>query len=170
MKKISGVSEAREKFVARMEFDLNAQVKHNKISVEKLATSFGITDKTEIKELTELAIVKRARAIAHSGNTISANYFDIVELYKNQVNLSHRTSQSILLQQYSTPAPIGYLAGIFTASSQLFPKRKELVAFEPSAGNGLLTIAFNPKDVIVNEITLCGMTIYACRDIKLFTK
>src|ERR1017187_1302115 len=100
-------------FVERMELDLNAQVKHNKLSVEKLAASFGITDKTEVKEFTELAIVNRARAIAHSGNSIAQNYFDIVALYKNQVNLSHRTSQSILLQQYSTPAPIGYLAGIF---------------------------------------------------------
>lgn len=31
---------------------------HNKTSVEKLAASYGIKDKTEVKELTELAIVK----------------------------------------------------------------------------------------------------------------
>ena len=139
-------------FVDSMVQDLTEGVKHNKISVEKLAASYGIHDKTDVKELTELAIVKRARAIAHSGNSVYDNYLNIVALYKNQVNLSHRTSQSILLQQYSTPAPIGYLAGVFTAHPQPFPKGREFAAFEPSAGNGLLTIAFNPEDVIVNEI------------------
>src|ERR1017187_8732421 len=121
-------------FVERMELDLNAQVKHNKLSVEKLAASFGITDKTEVKEFTELAIVNRARKIAHSGNDVYTNYFDIVDLYNHQVNLSHRTSQSILLQQYSTPAPIGYLAGIFCELDKL--QVKGGYGFEPSAGNG----------------------------------
>jgi predicted RNA methylase len=62
------------------------------------------------------------------------------------VNLSHRTSQSILLQQYSTPAPIAFLAGIFCNVDQ------NISVFEPSAGNRLLTITANPSRVIVNEI------------------
>jgi predicted RNA methylase len=133
-------------FVQRMERDLTARVKHSKPSVEKLAATFGIQDKTEVKELTELAIVNCARAIAHSGKTVEENYFEIVELYKNQANLSHRTSQSILLQQYSTPAPIAFLAGIFCGIN------KQGNYFEPSAGNGLLTVAGNTKDFTVNEI------------------
>ncbi|MCK5467506.1 MAG: strawberry notch family protein, partial [Cyclobacteriaceae bacterium] len=62
------------------------------------------------------------------------------------MNLSHRTSQSMLLQQYSTPAPIGFLAGIFCD-----PKPGKFL-FEPSAGNGLLTIAWKPEQCYVNEI------------------
>jgi predicted RNA methylase len=144
MKKVSGAAKAD--FIANMELDLINQVKHNKISVEKLAATFGITDRTDIKEFTELAIVNSARIIAHSGNSIEQNYFDIVQLYKHQVNLSHRTSQSILLQQYSTPAPIGYLAGIFCGVSD------NGIYFEPSAGNGLLTVAADTENFIVNEI------------------
>lgn len=145
---LDGMNDNKQLFVQRIETALIAKVRHNKKSVEKLAASFGIEDKTEVKELTELAIVNRARAIAHSGNDTEQNYFDIVDLYNSQVNLSHRTSQSILLQQYSTPAPIGYLAGIFCGVDKL----KSGYAFEPSAGNGLLTIAAKPEKFIVNEI------------------
>ncbi|HTA61521.1 MAG TPA: strawberry notch family protein, partial [Bacteroidia bacterium] len=149
MKKVSGKFSAKQHFIGSMELDLVNQVKHNKTSVEKLAATFGIKDRTDIKEFTELAIVNSARIIAHSGNSIEQNYFDIVQLYKHQVNLSHRTSQSILLQQYSTPAPIGYLAGIFCHVNTF---TKEQTGFEPSAGNGLLTIASNAENFIVNEI------------------
>ena len=149
MKKVSGKFKTKQKFIVSMELDLINQVKHNKKSVEKLAATFGITDRTDIKEYTELAIVNSARIIAHSGNSIEQNYFDIVQLYKHQVNLSHRTSQSILLQQYSTPAPIGYLAGIFCHIDSF---TKAQTGFEPSAGNGLLTIAANAENFIVNEI------------------
>ncbi|MEO8760137.1 MAG: hypothetical protein ABI388_03425, partial [Bacteroidia bacterium] len=89
MKKVSGKFSMKQNFIARMELDLINQVKHNKTSVEKLAATFGITDRTDIKEFTELAIVNSARIIAHSGsNTIAARYAEIVTLYKNQVNLS----------------------------------------------------------------------------------
>lgn len=138
-------------FVKKVEDSLRLQHKHNKVSIEKLANSFGITDKTTVKELTELAIVKRARELAHSEGTIKERLDSIVELYYSQVNLSHRTSQSILLQQYSTPAPIAYLAGVFCGLDTL--QSKGGFAFEPSAGNGLLTIAAQPQNVYVNEIS-----------------
>ncbi len=142
---IKNLKDSSERFVEAVESDLKDKKVHNKKSIEKLAASFGITDKTEVKELTELAIVNRARFLATGAP--SRQIFDsIVDLYNSQVNLSHRTSQSILLQQYSTPAPIAYLAGIFcklhTAAS----------VFEPSAGNGLLTIAAHPSQCVVNEI------------------
>ncbi|TCZ68345.1 JAB domain-containing protein [Flaviaesturariibacter aridisoli] len=132
-------------FVAAVVQDLEARKEHNKTSIEKLAHTFGIEDKTEVKELTELAIVNRARAIAD--NQFSEDRFhQIISLYESQVNLSHRTSQSILLQQYSTPAPIGYLAGAFCGL------QKGVNLFEPSAGNGLLTILARPDQCHVNEI------------------
>src|SRR5690242_14710522 len=96
----------RVEFILAVQRDLIAGVSHNKRSIEKLASSFGITDKTSVKEFTELAIVKRARMLAHHEGTIKERFEKIVDLYNSQVNLSHRTSQSILLQQYSTPAPI----------------------------------------------------------------
>lgn len=149
-KNIKALSKQEFAFVQVIESNLISQVKHNKVSLEKLAFTFGIADKTEVKELTELAIVNRARAIAHSGNSIEQNYFDIVDLYNHQVNLSHRTSQSILLQQYSTPAPIGYLMGVYCGLPDLHIKGG--YAYEPSAGNGLLTVAAKPERVYVNEI------------------
>lgn len=139
---------SKAQYIQKVIRDLDSGIRHNKKSIEKLAASFGITDKTQVKEFTELAIVLKARVLAHLNENISDRYFRIVQLYKDQVTLSHRTSQSILLQQYSTPAPIAFLAGIFAGIDQ------NISVFEPSAGNGLLTIAANPKNVIVNEIDL----------------
>ncbi|MBL7862756.1 MAG: strawberry notch family protein [Cyclobacteriaceae bacterium] len=136
----------KAQFLQHVRNELDAKNKHNRKSIERIASSYGITDKSEVKEYTELAIVLKARSIALSSLVIENKYWSIVELYKSQVNISHRTSQSILLQQYSTPAPISFLAGIFTNAEQ------NISVFEPSAGNGLLTIAANPSRVIVNEI------------------
>lgn len=143
---LSGLIDGHDRFVSAVTDSLQRKTAHNKTSIEKLAATFGITDKTEVKELTELSIVKRARMLAHSEGSIKEKFDEIVNLYNAQVNLSHRTSQSILLQQYSTPAPIGYLAGVFCDLD------KGITLFEPSAGNGLLTIAANPSQCTVNEI------------------
>jgi tRNA1(Val) A37 N6-methylase TrmN6 len=126
---------------------LEKGAKLNRTQTEKLAHSFGVLDKTKIKELTELAIVESARSIALSSATQRVKFEQIVALYERQTNLSFRTSQSILLKQYSTPAPIGYLMGLYCG----IDSHKKSV-FEPSAGNGLLTIATKPTNVVVNEI------------------
>jgi len=162
-------------FEDAIENDLKQHKKHNKRTVEKLANTYGILNKNIIKELTEFVIVKIARAYAQNSSDYYAKYEKIVELYKNQVNLSHRTSQSMLLQQYSTPAPVAYIAslyvsgvntslgsvkrgGKFTKNHFSFkptyqPELKpEKHFFEPSAGNGLLTIALPMQNTIVNEI------------------
>lgn len=147
----NAIKKSHADFVDTVMVEILNREKHNKRSIEKLAASFSIFDKTEVKELTELAIVQCARNLAHQANKTTKQKFDeIVELYKNQVNLSHRTSQSILLQQYSTPAPIGYLMGVFCDLPYLHQTGG--YAFEPSAGNGLLTIAAKPERVYVNEI------------------
>jgi hypothetical protein len=144
---LEGIRDFSKAFVSRMQKDLSGKVSHNKTSLEKLAATFGIIDKTLVKELTELAIVNRARELAHAPGSVRERFDAIVELYHSQVNLSHRTSQSILLQQYSTPAPIAYLAGVFCSIDDL-----KVRVFEPSAGNGLLTIAASPAACTVNEI------------------
>jgi predicted RNA methylase len=138
---------SRDLFVQQVQADLSEGIRHDKKSIEKLGLHYSIADKTEIKEFTELAIVKSARSIALSQGTVREKYSRIVDLYQSQVNISHRTSQSVLLQQYSTPAPISFLAGIFVNAAD-----EDISVFEPSAGNGLLTIAAHPSRVVVNEI------------------
>lgn len=93
--------------------------------------------------------------------TIKEKYNKIVNLYEKQVNLSHRTSESIRLQQYSTAAPIAYIAGIYCR----FDKRGKY--FEPSAGNGLLTIAGKSEYFIVNEIDPVRNRNLKTQDFKL---
>jgi len=115
---------------------------------DAIAKSEGITDKTVQKELTELAIVLTAREIALQPLPLQARFSQIVALYKGQVNLAHRTSQSIMLQQYSTPAPIAFMAGEYVKHEL----SENYQILEPSAGNGLLTIVFPSKNVLVNEI------------------
>jgi predicted RNA methylase len=140
--------ENQRKFVDKLIKDNYADVKYNKVKLEKLANEFGIKEQNLAKELAELSISFLARVYAHDIElTTKQRYEKIVKLYDNQVNLSHRTSESIMLQQYSTPAPIGYLAGLFCG----FDKEGGNY-FEPSAGNGLLTIAGKTKDFTVNEI------------------
>jgi DNA repair protein RadC len=145
---IYNISDGRRKeYVNKIESELRSSKHYNKTSVEKLAATFGITDKTEVKELTELAIVRIARGIAHTDESYRTRFEKIVELYNSQVTLSHRTSQSIMLQQYSTPAPIGFLACVFVNADN-----PHVSLFEPSAGNGLLTICADPDNTTVNEI------------------
>lgn len=145
----SGKETKFDSFLEEIETDLRNHKKHNKRTVEKAAATYGITNKNIVKETTELAIVKIARSVATQKNKSDYDkYLEIVELYKHQVNLSHRTSQSMLLQQYSTPAPIGYIGGLYI----LKKNNSEAHYFEPSAGNGLLTIALPIRNTIVNEI------------------
>lgn len=126
---------------------LSNKDKLSKRLVETLAKTFGITDKNTIKEITENAIVTIARKIANQPNkSVREKYNEIVALYNSQVNLSQRTSQSMLLQQYSTPATLGYLMGVYCGVD------KKGNYLEPSAGNGMLTIANTGKDFTVNEI------------------
>ncbi|MBS1773926.1 MAG: strawberry notch family protein [Bacteroidetes bacterium] len=138
-------------YIASVEYDLEHHSKQTKSSLERRAAQLHIHDQNTVKELTELAIVNVARRIAlQSGVSIEEKYERLVHLYHEQVNLSHRTSQSILLQQYSTPAPIGYLMGVFCGIDTL--QQRGGYAFEPSAGNGLLTVAAVPDRVYVNEV------------------
>ena len=139
----------QDAFVKTIYQDIVSGVKHTKTTVEHLAATFGIDNKNLVKELTELSIVIRARELAHDKDaTLQERYQNIVSLYRTQVNLSQRTSNSILLQQYSTPAPIAFLAGMYVLKGM----PEDYSVFEPSAGNGLLTIAFHPTQVVVNEV------------------
>ncbi|MCU4173958.1 hypothetical protein [Carboxylicivirga sp. N1Y90] len=135
-------------YISRIREDLLNGRKHSKTTIESIAKSFGITNKNLVKEYTELAIVLNAREIAHDNSlTTYEKYLDIVALYQSQVNLSMRTSMSVLMQQYSTPAPISYLASSYVRNTNA-----DSLYLEPSAGNGLLTIALPYHQTYVNEL------------------
>jgi predicted RNA methylase len=150
----SGKDTDFESFFDHIYSDLKSKKKHNKVTLERLAETYGIYNKNIVKETTEFAIVKIARSIAIKKDISDYDKFnEIVELYHHQVNLSHRTTQSMLLQQYSTPVPIGYIASLYVSKKGEYKNKfSEPEYFEPSAGNGLLTIALLPRNVIVNEI------------------
>ncbi|BDD02462.1 hypothetical protein [Persicobacter psychrovividus] len=138
----------KQGYISWMQSELRAGKKHNRNSIEKVARErFGIDQKNLVKELTEAAIVRRAHFLAFGARSFLERYEQITDLYKLQVNLSMRTSISIMMQQYSTPAPIAFLASSFIRVSKLKGK-----FFEPSAGNGLLTIALPPEQTDVNEL------------------
>jgi len=117
----------------------------SRIQLEKRGREFGLSDKREVKEYTELAILIRARELktADPHDTFS----NLVNLYKSQPHSSYRSTDVIKLRQYSTPLPISFLLGRFVYST--FKDAKYL---EPSAGNGLLTIGLPPGSIQVNEI------------------
>jgi hypothetical protein len=166
-------------YISRIREDLKAERKHSKTTIESIAKSFGIANKNLVKEFTELAIILNAREIAHDSSlTTYKKYLDIVALYQSQVNLSMRTSMSVLMQQYSTPAPISFLAssyilkpgslsgykafknivkgstkGKIVGNAHLTNDKNDFPRYlEPSAGNGLLTIALPYHYTHVNEL------------------
>ncbi len=165
-------------YISQIREDLRNGVRHTKVSIENLGKKYGIENKNLVKEFTELAIVLNARDIAQSSSfSVYEKYLDIVSLYQSQVNLSMRTSMSVLMQQYSTPAPISFLAssyvlkrdslsgykafknivkggskGKIVGNAHLHPEKTAPLYLEPSAGNGLLTIALPYHLTHVNEL------------------
>lgn len=165
-------------YIIQIKKDIADGIKHTKRSIEKLASKFGIENKNLVKEFTEFAIVLLARNIAHDKELrVYEKYQKIVKLYQSQVNLSMRTSMSVLMQQYSTPAPISFLAssyilkannlsgykafkgivknpkGKIVGNADTHPQKvKSPIYLEPSAGNGLLTIALPYHQTYVNEL------------------
>ena len=152
------VTESELKFVQAVQDRLpEGQVK-DRHWLNRLATEYNLVlSQTLEKELTELGIVRAARSLAQDSpnKSIRERFDSIVSLYRHQANLSMRSSTSMKLQQYSTPAPISYLASAYILKDNwqhLIKYPSEVLYFEPSAGNGLLTIALPLKHTAVNEI------------------
>ena len=137
-------STPEENFIAEIN---RAEIKLNKKKIIEIAHENSIkADETQIKELYEVAIMQAFKKRLTSD--VYENYQTALEIYTNQVNFAHRTSNSVLLQQYSTPLPLSYLAGAYVVHKQY----ASAMYFEPSAGNGLLTVALPSQNTIVNEI------------------
>ena len=143
---------AEKKFIDVVNLQLGFKHKFNGIvELRKIAERVGLKDikDTDLQELAETAIVKRARGIASSESTNNAEKFKRIKtLYENQPSLNQRDSERVMKQQYSTPAPYAFLADMYVKG-----KGKVIdSALEPSAGNGMLTIGLPMDKVHVNDI------------------
>ena len=143
---------AEKKFIDTVNLQLGFKHKFNGIvELRKIAERVGLKDikDTDLQELAETAIVKRARGIASSESTNDAVKFERIKtLYENQPSLNQRDSERVMKQQYSTPAPYAFLADMYVKGNGKVIES----ALEPSAGNGMLTIGLPMDKVHVNDI------------------
>ena len=82
----------------------------------------------------------------NAGADDEAIYRHIVNLYQEQPTLNVQTSTSVANQAYSTPMPIAYLSGLLARVTNT------TTVLEPTAGNGLLAVTANPKNVVAIEL------------------
>ena len=143
---------AEKKFIDVVNLQLGFKHKFNGIvELRNIAERVGLKDikDTDLQELAETAIVKRARGIASSESTNDAVKFERIKtLYENQPSLNQRDSERVMKQQYSTPAPYAFLADMYVKGNGKVIES----ALEPSAGNGMLTIGLPMDKVHVNDI------------------
>ena len=143
---------AEKKFIDAVNLQLAFKHKFNGIvELRKIAERVGLKDikDTDLQELAETAIVKRARGIASTESTNNAEKFKRIKtLYENQPSLNQRDSERVMKQQYSTPAPYAFLADMYVKGNGKVIES----ALEPSAGNGMLTIGLPMDKVHVNDI------------------
>lgn len=143
---------AEKKFIDTVNIKLGFKHKFNGIvELRKIAEKVGLKDikDTDLQELAETAIVKRARGISSSESTNNAEKFKRIKtLYENQPSLNQRDSERVMKQQYSTPAPYAFLADMYVKGNGKVIES----ALEPSAGNGMLTIGLPMDKVHVNDI------------------
>jgi len=120
-------------------------ITHNKIEP-------GTAEAKLADEQIEAGIVMAARQIIEKGRddglSSSAIYEQLVNLYERQPNLSVRSSTSVANQAYSTPAPLAFIA------SELAGINNKTTVYEPTAGNGMLTVGANPELLTANELDI----------------
>lgn len=124
----------------------------SKLDIERIAENeFEFEDKRKVRELTEYAVLSVGREISKVyGNDVTVAYKKMVSLYSNQPYSTHRTGTSVNLGQFSTPLPMSYLMGCYVGIN--IPSDK--VYFEPTGGNGSLTVAGNVEDFVINELDM----------------
>ncbi len=142
------INELRAKIVEKVRSWFEANEKKDMKDIKKLAAEFGVDDLNAMYEWVELAWTLHYRKIIDQNETsIKSMYDEVVAFYQNiQPTYSAKDSNKRIFQQYSTAAPISFLAGWFANAN------KAASIFEPSAGNGLLTIFATYEKTTVNEI------------------
>lgn len=134
---LSGLTENRNyDFAGEVFRGVESGTTYTRVRLESMAEKkYGITDKQVTKELIELAYLRKAMITVHNSATPSVTFKELVEDYNSQANSSLRTSESYMLQQYSTPLPMAYLMGFYCGINGM------RTFFEPTAGNGFLMAA-----------------------------
>jgi hypothetical protein len=146
--------EGKFEVAQRVSFALSAGAKYDNIAAARQfikgivgrTINPGTAEAKEADEAIEVGVVMAAREIVGEGNSPQETYDKLIDLYNRQPNLSVRSSTSIKEQAYSTPAPLAYIA------SQLAGIDNKTTVYEPTAGNGMLLIGANPKNVKANEL------------------
>lgn len=98
----------------------------------------------EVQEAIEAALVRHIRK--QPGMTPKAAYSLAIKLHEGQPPLTARTSESVALQQYSTPLPLS------VAVQQVLGSFKGRSVLEPTIGNGSLVCTV--KDAAVAGVEL----------------
>lgn len=106
----------------------------------------------ELMQLCELGLVIEAKRIAHLNEPLKFRFEKMVDLYGRQLTIQPKDSRSATLQQYSTPCPLAFLLGEYVKKGTEEREDDNLKFFEPTAGNGLLTISFRAYQMVVNEL------------------
>ncbi|MBK8968610.1 MAG: hypothetical protein IPM36_18470 [Lewinellaceae bacterium] len=123
--------------------------KLNVTNLRKLAREAGIEAGNEkyLWELTELAWTKWYRQLAAFDGPPARKFNAVTVFYETvQPTYTGVDSHKKVFQQYSTSAPIAWLAGWFTDAGNVTS------VLEPSAGNGLLTIYYPEEIVVANDL------------------
>ena len=118
---------------------------------QEMGEAFKIKSKQELMQACELAVVLAARKIAHNGQSLAQRFAALKDLYEQQVTIRPLDTQSKLLQQYSTPCPLAFLLGEYVKGATDLKEHQQYY-LEPSAGNGMLTIALPTDKVFANDL------------------
>lgn len=100
----------------------------------------------QVDEAIEVGVVRAAKKLIERAQSPPEAYRSLVDLYHRQPPLTVRSSTSVMMQAYSTPIPIAYLA------SKLANINGKSSVYEPSAGHGSLLLEANPLNTTVNEL------------------
>lgn len=118
--------------------------------IKRMCQSIGIDseDVGQIKEKIERALYLTAKEICGSDLSVREKYEKIISLYNRQPIVgAQKTLRQMAKQQYSTSLPVAYLMSEFVRRNG-----NDNMYFEPSAGNGFLTVALPSSQTICNEV------------------
>lgn len=115
--------------------------------INKFIDDNGIdVSKRHVKEAIELALVRLCRAVDQN-LSVKEQFETIQKLYNRQPKVGKMNLVQFKLEQYSTSIPLAFLMSAFAKRD-----KADALYFEPSAGNGALTIALQKSHTICNEI------------------
>lgn len=157
--KVEGVNPLGDKLDKVMIYKIPLKVKDVYKSGEKMNISLARNmaigldlSENELMQLCELGLVIEAKRIAHLNEPLKFRFEKMVDLYGRQLTIQPKDSRSATLQQYSTPCPLAFLLGEYVKKGTEEREDDNLKFFEPTAGNGLLTISFRAYQMVVNEL------------------